>query len=89
MSQCYVAKPSEYAFLRVLKPQNAISGFQSSGVRPYKPSIFSDTDYAPRYVTEGPHAYIDFTPVYPTHPPQSEHNQLCVDEFHFPKLQRF
>jgi hypothetical protein len=89
MSQCDVAKPFESAFLRVPKPQNAISGFQSSGVSPYTPNIFSDTDYAPGYVTDRPHAYIDFTPVYPTHLPQSEHNQLCVDEFHFPKLQSF
>lgn len=29
---------------------------------------------------------IAHTPVYPTYPPQSEHNQLCVDEFHFLKL---
>lgn len=89
MSQCDVAKPFESAFLWVPTPQNAIGGFQSSGVWPYKPSIFSDTDYAPGYVTDRPHAYIDFIPVYSTHPTQSEHNQLCVDEFHFPKLQRF
>jgi hypothetical protein len=50
---------------------------------------FSDTDYAPGYVIDRPHAYINFTPVYTTYPPHSEHNQLCVDEFHFPKLQRF
>jgi hypothetical protein len=89
MSQCDVAKPFESAFVRVPKPQNAIRGFQSSGVWPYKSNIFSDTDHASGYVTDRPHAYIDFTQVYPTHPPQSEHNQLRVDEFHFPKLQRF
>jgi hypothetical protein len=40
-------------------------------------------------VTDRPHAHTDFTPVYTTHLPKPKHNQLCVDEFHFPKLQRF
>jgi hypothetical protein len=44
--QYYVAKLFASTYLRVATPQNAISGFQSSGIWHYSPNVFSDVDYA-------------------------------------------
>jgi hypothetical protein len=78
VNQHDVAKLFAYAYLRVATPQNAISGLQSWGMRPYNPIIFSDTDYAPASVTDSP--YPDCARASPTHPPESELPQLCAEE---------
>jgi hypothetical protein len=58
------------AYLGVEMPQNAMSGFQSSGIRPYNRNIFWDTGYASASIIDGP--YNDCTSASPTHPPLSE-----------------
>jgi hypothetical protein len=59
-NQYDVPKLFASAYLRVAIPQNAISGFQSSGIWPYNPNVFADADYAPHSVTDRP--YPNFTP---------------------------
>jgi len=49
--------------LRAATSQNAVSEMHSSGVWPYKPTIFSEDDYATASVTDCP--YPDFTPTSP------------------------
>jgi hypothetical protein len=66
----YVPKLFASAYLRVATSLNVISGFQSSGIWPYNPSVFSDSDYALHSITDRP--YPDFTPDYPADLPDSE-----------------
>ncbi|XP_050676211.1 uncharacterized protein LOC126973109 [Leptidea sinapis] len=37
-----------------LNPVNIMSGFRSTGIWPFNPDIFQDSDYAPSYVTDRP-----------------------------------
>jgi hypothetical protein len=57
VNQYDAAKLSASAYLRVANPQNATSGFQSSGIWHCSPNVFSDTDYAPASVTDRPNSY--------------------------------
>jgi HD-GYP domain-containing protein (c-di-GMP phosphodiesterase class II) len=65
VNQYDIAKLFASVYLRVAVTQNAISGFQSSGVSLFNSNIFSDTDYVPASVTD--HPYRDCTPASPTH----------------------
>jgi hypothetical protein len=77
VNQYDVPKLFASAYLRVAIPQNAISGFQSSGIWPYDPNAFSDADYAPSSVTD--HPYPDFNRVSPADLPDPEIFQSYAD----------
>jgi hypothetical protein len=77
VNQNDVRKLFASAFFRVAIPLNAISGFQSSGIWPYNPNVFSVADYAPPSVTDRP--YPDFTQASPADLPDSEISQTYAD----------
>jgi hypothetical protein len=68
VNQYDVAKLLASVYLRVAVPQNAVSGFHSSGI--------SFTGYASFSITDRPDN--DSTPASPTRPPLLELPQLCA-----------
>ena len=47
-----ITKLFRAAFERAATTQNSVSGFQSTGIVPFNPNIFGDSDFAPASVTE-------------------------------------
>ena len=47
-----VTKRFRAAYERAATMQNSVSGFQSTGIVPFNPNIFGDSDFAPASVTE-------------------------------------
>lgn len=56
ISQFDVAKLFGEAYLKAVSPQNAVRGFESTGIWPTNRHIFSDVDYLPSSMTDRPQA---------------------------------